>query len=63
MKKYLLFTFNEYYPCGGFEDYVGAFDSIEEAYNDWNNIPYSKKKCNCQIVDYITLEIVKEANI
>ena len=62
MKKYLLFTFNSYYPCGGFKDYIGAFDSIEDAYNYWNNIPYFSRPDYCQIVDYVTLEIVKQAN-
>lgn len=30
-KKYLLIGGEEYYPAGGFNDYVGAFDSQEEA--------------------------------
>ena len=60
MKRYLLFTFKNYYPCGGFEDYEGIFDSIEEAHNYWNNIPLIDRYTNCQIVDYDTLKIVKE---
>lgn len=31
MKRYALFTFSEYYPAGGWEDFKGSFDSIEEA--------------------------------
>jgi len=28
---YLLFCFDVYYPCGGWDDYKGSFSSIEEA--------------------------------
>jgi len=62
MKRYLLFTFSNYYPCGGFEDYIDIFDTIEEAYNYWINIPSIDRHCNCQIVDYQTLQIVQEYN-
>ena len=29
MKRYLLFTGNSYYPCGGVEDFVKSFESME----------------------------------
>ena len=31
MKRFLLFTFDFYYPEGGWHDFAGAFDSVEEA--------------------------------
>ena len=31
MKRYLLFGFAGYYPAGGWSDFVGAFDTAEEA--------------------------------
>jgi len=31
MKQYLLFSFDNYYPSGGFNDYKKDFDSHEEA--------------------------------
>lgn len=31
MKRYLLFTGDNYYPAGGFHDADGFFDTIEEA--------------------------------
>lgn len=63
MKRYLLFTFSNYYPCGGFEDYIASFDTIDDAYNTWLNIPSIDRDTNCQIVDYTTLEIVKEESL
>lgn len=31
MKQYLLFAGSRYYPCGGWNDFQGSFDSITEA--------------------------------
>ena len=31
MKRYLLFAGDTYYPGGGWSDYKGSFDTIEEA--------------------------------
>jgi len=31
MKKYLCFVYDRHYPCGGFNDFIGEADSIEEA--------------------------------
>ena len=33
MKGYLLFVFSEFYPEGGWDDFVGSYDTIEEARN------------------------------
>ena len=60
MKRYLLFTFSNYYPSGGFEDYIDIFDTINDAYIYWLNIPIIDRDANCQIVDYNTLKIVAE---
>lgn len=47
MKRYLLFFGETYYPGGGWEDFHGAFDTIEDARNavkardslpDWHEI-------------------------
>ncbi len=37
MKRYMLFEFDKYYPCGGMSDFTGSFDSLEECLN---------KRCN-----------------
>lgn len=63
MKRYLLFTFENYYPCGGFEDYIDIFDTIDDAYNYWLNRPLIDRDTNCQIVDLKTLKIVKEDSL
>lgn len=31
MKRYFLFEYDDYYPGGGMNDFVGDFDTIEEA--------------------------------
>ncbi len=31
MKRYLIFGGDQYYPCGGWRDYRGNFDDLEEA--------------------------------
>lgn len=31
MKRYLLFCGDKYYPYGGWDDFRGAFDTLEEA--------------------------------
>lgn len=31
MKRYLAFLFYAFYPSGGANDFIGAFDSVEEA--------------------------------
>lgn len=43
LKRYLVFEFEQYYPAGGWNDFVGSFDTLEEARkkSDWD----------CQIID------------
>lgn len=31
MNRYLLFAGDQYYPCGGWNDFRGGFSSIEDA--------------------------------
>lgn len=30
MKRYLVFAFDHYYPCGGWNDFVESFDTMAE---------------------------------
>lgn len=51
MKRYLLFAWDQYYPSGGWNDFIGCFDSFEEAQQFLSNI-------NCdewQIIDNGTI--------
>jgi hypothetical protein len=45
MKKYLIFCGDSYYPQGGWADFAGAFDDLEEAKSaaselcfDWGHV-------------------------
>ena len=62
MKKYLLFAGHRYYPDGGFDDFRGSFNSIDEA-KEWFGSNYDKISHSyidhwCQVVDRDTFEIV-----
>jgi hypothetical protein len=51
MKRYLLFCFDGYYPSGGWGDFVGTFDTIEEALKNRDRDHY-------QVVDTETMKVV-----
>lgn len=38
MKRFLLFSGATYYPGGGTDDLVGAFDTVDEAKDAWNTL-------------------------
>lgn len=49
MKRYLVFKFYDYYPGGGWNDFKGSFDSLEEAIQE---AKVDRKDYDyCQIVD------------
>lgn len=31
LKRFLAFAYQRYYPAGGWDDFVGSFDSVEDA--------------------------------
>jgi hypothetical protein len=31
VKKFILFAFDKYYPCGGLSDISGSFETLDEA--------------------------------
>lgn len=33
MKRYLLFGYSDYYPDGGWHDFIESFDTLDEAKN------------------------------
>lgn len=50
--RYLLFHCPEYYPAGGFSDFQGAYDTIEECHEHCRDRGYR----HMQIVDMETNE-------
>ncbi len=55
MKRYILFCFSAYYPTGGWNDFVGAYDTVEEALAaDRSGTEFY------QVVDTTTGQIVRE---
>lgn len=60
MKKYLVFFCPRFYPRGGFEDFIGTFDSIEECRDCIQNHPelYMFEYISAHIVDSETLKII-----
>ncbi len=56
MKPFILFAGSDYYPCGGWEDYVDSFLTVESALEGAANTSGDW----WHIVDVRTGEIVKE---
>lgn len=56
MKRYLLFAYWTYYPRGGWLDFVGSFDTQEEA----ESAALANKKSHWHIIDANTGEEVAE---
>lgn len=55
MKRYLVFKFQQFYPLGGWFDFRGAFDSLDDAVKDaeaWEESGYA------HVVDTETMSIV-----
>lgn len=40
MKRYLVFAGSHYYPSGGWDDYKGSFDNLQECYRFLGLKPY-----------------------
>lgn len=38
MKQYLLFAFDDYYPGGGWTDFIGSYETLEEAMNAYKDV-------------------------
>jgi hypothetical protein len=55
MRRYALFVFDDYYPGGGWHDFVGTFDSVEAA----KAHPDYGKYDNSQIIDLLTEKEVR----
>jgi hypothetical protein len=51
MKRYLLFEWRCYCECGGWNDFIGSYDTIEEI----KQIPFDEHHFMRQIIDTISL--------
>ncbi len=58
MNRFLLFDGDNYYPCGGWGDFRGAYDTLDEAIKAAESCEQSFSWWH--IVDMETLQIVKE---
>lgn len=58
MKKYAVFTFDQYYPRGGWDDYLISFDNIFEAFEFVKNP--ENVRIHYQIVNIEESQIVAE---
>ena len=56
MKRFLLFCHDCYYPCGGWSDYEGSFDTAEEAMA----FKTRYQSDNGEVVDSTTEQVVYE---
>lgn len=59
--KYLLFSYDYYYPDGGWRDFGGVFNTIEEAVDAGVNTEWRKDVV--EVVDVNTLAIVKRLSL
>ena len=48
MKRFLVFSGDEYYPKGGMEDFQGSFDTFQEAKNFADTV----KDCTGKLYDW-----------
>ena len=62
MKKYVLFSFFDYYPSGGMFDLDDSYDTLDEAKDaiEQNKIKSFCPKDNFQVVDRDTWVIVHD---
>ena len=53
--KYALFVYETYYPCGGWNDLFGVYETFKKAHSQYKKLKKSKSKYNYfQIVNLET---------
>lgn len=55
IRRYLVFACYDYYPAGGWGDFAGACDTLEEARKLCDSMSNHE---DCEIVDLVSLEVV-----
>ena len=60
-KRYLVFGYDAYYPMGGWNDFIGVYETLEEAKENTKNT--NDNKCDFyDIVDIETMKIVDKTD-
>jgi len=55
MKRFLVFTFDRWYPSGGWSDFAASYDALEEAQNH----VFATHSDHYQIVDATTGQVIQ----
>jgi len=64
MKRFLIFTGDDYYPCGGFSDFDSAHDTLNEALTRYAELHLEDSPLTWgHIVDMEELKIIPEETI
>jgi hypothetical protein len=58
VKRYLVFFYAFYYPCGGWNDFVGSVDTIKEAEELAKKERHDPSGSDFQIVDLQIMKVV-----
>ena len=59
MKRFLVFCYNQWYPSGGWSEFVGSFGSLDEA----KDVSKKKGSDHREVVDGETENIVWEEHV
>ncbi len=59
MKRYLVFFYAFYYPLGGWNDFIGSVDTIEEARALVKKEQHDPSGSEFQVVDLQTMKVVE----
>lgn len=59
MKRYLLFVFQFYYPNGGWDDFKGSFDTVEEAVKEAKMLIEEQHQDGYHVVDSVSGGVVE----
>lgn len=57
-KRFLLFTFDRYYPSGGEDDVAGSFDTLDAAIDAASKGKYGQTPDAAQVLDMKAREFV-----
>lgn len=62
IKRFMLFAYDAFYPSGGWSDFHGSFDTLDEAVAAWVALHQERLLDYYQIVDLHTGEEIEVSN-